>query len=217
MRNLTPTKYLLLTFSVIILALSSCKDSKFPLANNSPNFTIKCKLEKSIKKDSASLFVVDQLLGCKRLITKIGSQDGVFCFTGQIDAPHVGIIEFKNESRPFYFIIEPGATDIEFTPKKIIVVGRKDNHEYFSFVQAIKLLQEQRKSNFKAYCKEASDSTLTAKKEENYKTNDHKLYDSIQSLSLKYINANNYASQIIKERYMYILDSINIKKIQDAH
>lgn len=197
---------------MLMMALWAC-GNRNESTQPTVDYTVCCKLDKKVVKDSATLYVVDNTLKRKRMLGKLGQKDYMFTFTGQIDEPHVAIIKFKKEKTPFYFVLEPGVTKIEFTARQVIVSGGRQNHTYFQFINAIKSLQKQRKDNFKAYRKAANDSLLNAKTEEAYRQADHQLFDSIQSVCLSHMNAGNQASLIIRERYLNLLSNRSVTGI----
>ncbi len=199
---------------ILMMALWACDNHKEASPQATVDYTVCCKLDKKVAKDSATLYVVDNALKRKRMLNKQGQQKGgLFTFTGQIDEPHVAIIKFKNEKTPFYFVLEPGETKIEFTARQVIISGGRQNHTYSQFINAIKSLQKQRKTNFKAYCMAANDSTLNGKSEEAFKLVDHQLFDSIQSVCLRHMNTGDQASLIIRERYLNLLDNKSVSKL----
>ena len=198
---------------MLMMALWACGNRNASTPQSSIDYTVSCKLDKKVAKDSATLYVVDNTLKRKRMLSKQGQKDCMFTFTGQVDEPHVAIIKFKNEKTPFYFVLEPGMTRIEFTARQVIVSGGRQNHTYFQFINDIKSLQKQRKDNFKAYCKAVNDSSLNGTSEEAYRQADHQLFDSIQSVCLRHMNAGNQASLIIKERYVNLLSNKSVTGI----
>ncbi len=202
-----------IAIAILMLALWSCDRHSGSSGQSLVDYTVICKLDKKVARDLATLYVVDNTLMRKRMLSVSGQSGGMFTFKGQIESPHVAIIKFDGEKRPFYFVLEQGTTNIEFSANKVIVTGGAQNHAYFSFINQVKWLQNQRKNNFKAYLKAAKDSTLTERAEKRFAITDQRLNDSIQALCLDCMNAGNSASLIIRERYVNLLDCENAAKL----
>lgn len=195
---------------LLVLLLMSCNENK---VTPTGAYHLSFEFSKELKKDSASLYIIEseyKRLYCQGLSL---AKDNSFSWNGHIDGAHAAFISFKNDSIPFFFILEPGNISIKFTTKGWHIEGSKQNNVYMHVLNNRQNILDAKKNLWQKYKAQCNDSTLTHEQERNYMERDSVLNDSLQNYLIWRINVGDPVSIIIKERLFKTLTSEAQKKI----
>jgi hypothetical protein len=196
----------------ILVGLVSCGNSSS--RDIDCGYDVTCTVDKSLRKDSATLFILENQYGKLRKCDAEKSDRGVFSFMGQVDSPHVAFLKFNKDSEPLYFIIERGRIEIFVENGRLIIKGGALNHEYMSFMLKRLEIRNERKSIRHEYLRLVADSTLTRAREISLVKNDRHLADSLQRMTLHLINRGDAASIIVKATVGNDLDKRHLAKMR---
>lgn len=208
----------LLTCALVATAMltgQSCSNhSEESNFEGSKSFVFTCVLGNGVKGKCAKLYAYNSAYGKLALVDSVNSDRGVFSFSGTLDAPKVGVLEFDNKNISAEFVLEPGCTELRIYKNRIVFVGGAQNLSYADFLIKYKELLQQHKDLKRDYAKALCDSTMTRKKDFSITGRDSVLQDSAQNLIVANINKNLEFSRIIKDRYLNRLDSAHVLKLK---
>ena len=194
------------------LALSGCDKTN---SNHQMDYKVTCTLDNKVHRDSATLLVLEEDYNKLRVCGTSVSNDGIFTFSGQTDGPKVAIIRWDNDStKPFHFVLEPGAITITITPDSWDIGGSELNIEYQQFVKRRNGIMNARVATWQEYLKMAADSTLKRDDEQRMVRQDSLLNDSLQRITVKRINRGDAVGRIIRERFGNQLDQEHKRMIK---
>ena len=195
-------------YIVVFLMLALCACSK-----SCPDFTVQCSFT-DVKTDSITLFVLEDDYGMMRMAGGVAVLDGKAQLRGQLDAPVIAMLKINKVDAPFYFILEPGVTTIQFERGCTLVWGGEINHMYADFEQRREQLLQQRVANRKQYMKLVADSSLTQVQELCMMKTDSVLCDSVQRITVNIINGGDLVGKLVSQQYAATLDSLHRTKLQ---
>lgn len=175
-------------------------------------YHLSCELSKEFSKDSATLYIVETDYDCLAHEGLSIAHDNVFRWDGHIDGAHAAFIRFKNDSIPFYFILEPGTININITNHGWTIDGSKQNHAYMHALNKRQNIIDAKKELWKKYMAQCNDSTLTQELETKYLEQDSLLTDSLQRYLTWRMKKGDQVSVIIKERLYKTLTTEYQKK-----
>lgn len=199
---------------LLVFCLTAC-DTSNGTAQQSENseFTVTCSVAANVKKDSATLYIVDECynrLECHGLRTL--NKQRSFTWKGDVNEPKAAFICFANDSLPLYFVVEPGNINISLSRTERSIKGGRSNSEYMSFISHRTKIIKAKDNLFKKYQSCAADSTLTAELEQDFLKQDSLLSDSIQRYTAHRIAAGGPVATIVKERFFNTLTEHYMKK-----
>lgn len=188
---------------VLFLLFALCSCSK-----TCNDFTVNCTFN-DVKTDSVTLYVLEDDYDMMRMASAATVANGEARLKGQIDAPAIAMLKISEVNQPFYFILEPGLTTMQFDRDFTLVYGGKQNHAYAIFEKQREELLKQRIANRKHYLNLVADSTLTQKQEQAMLKTDSLLCDSIQRLTVSAINDGGLVGALLRQQYANTLDSLH--------
>ena len=177
----------------LLFALCAC-------SNNCHDFTVNCSFT-GVKTDSVTLHVLEGDYDMMRTACAATVANGEARLQGQIDAPVIAMLKMSGVNQPFYFILEPGVTSMQFNSDCTLVHGGQLNHTYAIIEQQRDDLLKQRVANRKRYLKLVADSTLTQKQEMTMMKTDSVLCDSIQRITVTAINDGGLVGTLLRQQY----------------
>ncbi len=176
-------------------------------AGSLKDYTVTCKLDEKLMRDSATLLVLEPEYHKLRVCATAHPEQGVFSFKGQIDAPRVALIRWDNDStRPFYFVLEAGHIQLSISPGSWSVSGSPQNVEYMKYIKQRNNIMNARVATWQEYLKAASGSSLKREDELRLVKQDSLLNDSLQRFTVQRINRGDAVGRIIRERFTGQLD-----------
>ena len=171
------------------------------------DYNLTITLDNQMHHDSATLLVLEEGYDQLRPCGTVGKTDDSFVFTGQVDAPRVGIIRWDNDStKPFYFVLESGVTHISVSPDSWSATGSPLNAEYLRYVNQRNAIMDLRVATWQEYLIMAADSSLRRDDERRMVRQDSLLNDSLKRITIERINRGDVVGRIIRERYGNTLD-----------
>jgi hypothetical protein len=194
----------------LLLMLVVCACSK-----SCPDYTVQCSFT-SVKTDSVTLYVLEEDYGMMRDAGGAKVKGGKARLRGQLDAPVIAMLKMSGVEKPFYFILEPGLTTMEFGRDFTLVQAGALNHAYACYEQLREQLLQQRADNRKQYLKLAGDSTLTQAQEMKLMRKDSVLCDSVQRMTVTTINEGGLVGTLVRHQYAATLDSLHRTMLQKA-
>lgn len=179
------------------------------------HYKLVCHIDAALRKDSATLYVTDPVYDCVRLCATAQRVNEKFTFVGQTSGSAIAMLKFDNDSIPFYFVLEPGMTDIDIKADRWRVTGdSRHTKAYALSVRHIRAIEAERKATWQRYCKLAADTALHLADEQALAKRDSVLRDSLQRVIVASINKGDLASQIIELRFAAQLDSAHRRLLQ---
>lgn len=136
-------------------------------------------------------------------------------FEGQIDGPHVAMLQFKG-ARPFYFILEGGNTQLALHPGGWSTRGSRLTADYCRVVASRHAITATRKDVWKAYRKLAADSALRLRDEIALHHRDSLLQDSLQHILVEAMKRDDCVARLVRDRYEATLDSTHSNALREA-
>ena len=196
--------------TIIIPLFVALLTAVLPGCNNGSSemdYNLTITLDNQMHHDSATLLVLEENYDKLRLCGTVGKTNDSFVFTGQVDAPRVGIIRWDNDStKPFYFVLESGVTHISVSPDSWSATGSPLNAEYLRYVNQRNAIMDLRVATWQEYLKMAADSSLKRDDERRMVRQDSLLNDSLKRITIERINRGDVVSRIIREQYGCQLD-----------
>lgn len=190
----------------LLFALCAC-------SNNCNDFTVNCSFT-GVKTDSVTLHVLEGDYDMMRTACAATVANGEARLQGQIDAPVIAMLKMSGVNQPFYFILEPGVTSMQFNSDCTLVHGGQLNHAYAIIEEQRDDLLKQRVANRKRYLKLVADSTLTQKQELTMMKTDSVLCDSIQRITVTAINDGGLVGTLLRQQYANTLDSLHRSQLK---
>ena len=188
--------------ALLTAVLPSCSNGSSEM-----DYNVTITLDNQMHHDSATLLVLEENYDKLRLCGTVGKTNDSFVFTGQVDAPRVGIIRWDNDSiKPFYFVLESGVTHISVSPDSWSATGSPLNTEYLRYVNQRNAIMDLRVATWQEYLKMAADSSLKRDDERRMVRQDSLLNDSLKRITIERINRGDVVGRIIRERYGQQLD-----------
>lgn len=179
------------------------------------DYTVTIILDNTLHHDSATLLVMEEEYNQLRLIESAAVKNGELIFTGQIDKPKVAVLRWDNDStKPFHFVLESGATQINISASSWSSKGSKLNAEYMSYVNQRNNIMNARVATWQEYLKMAADSSLKRDDERLMVQQDSLLNDSLQRITVERINRGDVVGRIIREHYGQQLDREHMRMIK---
>lgn len=170
-----------------------------------------------ILTDSATLVMIDDDYDLKRVLGGAPLQDSSFTFAGHNREPRIAYIDFETDSLPcqFYFILEPGKTEIKLSPGHwVICTTGPKTLAFLSFLNKYQRVECQREALWERYRQMASDSSLTWNKEREVVRTDSMLQDSLQRITVDRINRGDLVSRLVKQRLMHTLTRESLNQLK---
>lgn len=202
MRNLFC--HITLILFVILVACTAEKENEF---------RVTCTFD-GITTDSVTLFVIEDDYNMMREASAASKLNGKVTLTGQIDAPAIAFLKIERVEKPFYFILEPGNTNLHFGREYTLAEGGALNHAYATYDRLRENIRAEREQNRKEYMKHVADSTLTLALERKMQKADSVLCDSVQRVTVEIINEGGPVGRLVREQYASSLDSLYKSKIK---
>ena len=193
---------------VLFLLFALCACSK-----TCNDFTVNCTFN-DVKTDSVTLYVLEDDYDMMRMASAATVANGEARLQGQIDAPVIAMLKINGVNQPFYFILEPGLTTMQFDRDCTLVYGGKLNHAYAIFELQREELLKQRIANRKHYLNLVADSTLTQKQEQAMLKTDSLLCNSIQRITVSAINDGGLVGALLRQQYANTLDSLHLIQLK---
>ena len=179
------------------------------------DYTVTCTLDDQIKRDSATLLVLEEDYNNLRVCAAARAQQETFTFKGQTDGPKVALIRWDNDStRPFYFVLEAGQTQLDISLGSWRVSGSAQNVDYMSFLNRRNAIMNARVATWQEYLKAASTSSLKREDEMRLVRQDSLLNDSLQRMTVERINHGDAVGRIIRERFAGQLDKEHARQLK---
>lgn len=196
---------------VVIGVMSGCVEWL-----DNTRYQVLCSVDKSLRVDSMSLMLLEEQYGKLKLVEAMGadSVSGAFLFEGQIEQPCVAFLKFRNDSTPFFFVLEQGETMINIGSQGIMVTGGELNHEYFDFLKQRRRIISARHDLKSQYLRMAApDSIVNIAAERELAMKDSILVDSLDNITVDCINRGGPVSLIVFDRFANSLSRNNLLKI----
>lgn len=166
------------------------------------DYTVTCTLDNKVKHDSATLLVLEEDYNKLRVSATAHAQQDTFTFTGQTDGPKVALIRWDNDTtRPFYFVLEAGHTQLDISLGSWRVSGSAQNVDYMSFINRRNAIMNARVATWQEYLKASSSASLKPEDEVRLVRQDSLLNDSLQRITVERINRGDAVGNIIRERF----------------
>lgn len=194
----------------VTVMTSSCDKQRRSI---SMDYALTCTLESPLRHDSATLLVLEENYNKLRVCGTAKSENGTFTFKGQIAEPKVALIRWDNDTtRPFHFVLEPGAISVIISPNRWKATGSEQNADYLRFINKRNSIMNARVATWQEYLKAVSDKSLTRDDEARMARQDSLLNDSLQRLTVERINQRDAVGRIIRERFAGQLDQEHARK-----
>ena len=197
---------LYLLAALLLSVMAACNHTQ------NTEFAVDCIFD-GIVTDSVTLQVVEEDYGMKRVVATSTVKTGKAHLQGQLDAPVIALLTINRVDRPFYFILESGATQLHFTRSHTLALGGEQNHVYARYEHTLSQINDKRTANRKQYLKHVADSSLTKIMERRFVKTDSLLCDSVQRMTVRMINAGGPVGRLIREQHYGVLDSLYRTKI----
>ena len=196
--------------AVLTAMLAGCSHE-----NSVMDYSVTIILDNTLHHDSATLLVMEEEYNQLRLIESAAVNNGELTFTGQIDKPKVAVLRWDNDStKPFHFVLESGATQINISASSWSSKGSKLNAEYLRYVNQRNSIMNARVATWQEYLKMAADSSLKRDDERLMVQQDSLLNDSLQRITVERINRRDVVGRIIREHYGQQLDQEHMRMIK---
>lgn len=179
----------ILFFTVIAFLTVSCNKV-------SNHFTVDISVNKK-DADSAYIYIYEKEYGAIRLYDKNAVKNGRIYFSGEITEPCIAFLKFKNDTVPYYFILNEIPVSFTFDENKFILKGNTDNTLYFRYLLKRQNIENAKITAWNRYEKYANDSTLTDSIENALRVYNDKLSDSLQNITVDCINTGSLVSEIV--------------------
>lgn len=183
---------------IALMVLASCEGN---MSMDSREFTVKVQFGDSLHYNNVSLSVVNDNYAALQQMGTAKVKNGKCEFMGQTTGARVAFLRLDSLENPFYFILEPGTTNINIDLRKWSIKGGRENARYTWALNERKRLIDERTRNRESYMKAIADTTLTLRGERQAVLRDSLLADSLQHLMTGYMNGNDAVSRIIRERF----------------
>ena len=202
----------LFTALCLTILMTGCDSGQ---ADSLKDYTVTCKLDDRLMRDSATLLVLEPEYNKLRVCATARPEQGVFSFKGQIDAPRVALIRWDNDStRPFYFVLEAGHIQLSINPGSWSVSGSPQNVEYMKYINQRNNIMNARVATWQEYLKAVSGSSLKREDELRLVRQDSLLNDSLQRFTVERINRGDAVGRIIRERFTGQLDQEHARQLK---
>lgn len=202
----------LLTAPCLSILMTGCDSRK---ADSLKDYTVTCRLDDKLMRDSATLLVLEPEYNKLKVCATAHTEQGVFSFKGQIDAPRVALIRWDNDStHPFYFVLEAGHIQLSINPGSWSVSGSPQNVEYMKYINQRNSIMNARVATWQEYLKAASGSSLKREDELRLVRQDSLLNDSLQRFTVERINRGDAVGRIIRERFTDKLDQEHARQLK---
>lgn len=179
------------------------------------DYTVTCTLDNELKRDSATLLVLEEDYNKLRVCATARAQQGTFTFTGQTDGSKVALIRWDNDTtQPFYFVLEAGHTQLDINLGSWRVSGSAQNVDYMDFINRRNAVMNARVATWQEYLKAASNSSLKREDEMRLVRQDSLLNDSLQRIIVERINRGDVVGRIIRERFASQLDKEHARQLK---
>ena len=127
----------------------------------------------------------------------------------------MAVLRWDNDStKPFHFVLESGATQINISASSWSSKGSKLNAEYMSYVNQRNNIMNARVATWQEYLSMSADSTLRHEDELLMMRQDSLLNDSLQRITVERINRGDAVARIIRERYGSQLDQEHMRQLK---
>lgn len=197
-------KKIIFSAGIALLALSMANCDRH---DQGVDYRVKITLDNKLRHDSATLLVLEEDYNRLRVCGTARATGGTFTFTGQTDGPRVALIRWDNDStQPFHFVLEKGETSISIHPGSWTITGSPLSSNYLHYINQRNSIMDSRVATWQEYLNMAADSSLKHDDELRMVHQDSLLNDSLQRLTVDYINRGDAVGLIIKERYAKQLD-----------
>jgi hypothetical protein len=192
------------------MAMTGCDNHSHGL-----DYRVSCTLDNKARHDSATLLVLEDAYGQLRVCGTAHCDDGTFTFTGLTDKPKVALIRWDNDTtQPFHFVLEKGETSISIKPGTWTITGSPLSSAYLHYINQRNSIMDSRVATWQEYLNMAADSSLKRDDELRMVRQDSLLNDSLQRLTVEYINRGDPVGLIIKERYAKQLDQQHMRLLE---
>lgn len=179
-------------------------------------YEVTLRLADSLRCDSVTMHVVDEIYGAQRQYGCRRRADGTISFSGQTTGQHVAFMTLDTLATPFYFVLEPGQTSITLARHRWSIAGGRGNADYVQFASLRVRLLAERERTLAAYRQAAADSTLTLRGERQAAMADSLLADSLQRLMLHTMQRRDAVGRIARERFIGTLAPATLQQLQSS-
>lgn len=184
-------------------------------ASGPRSYTVTCSLDGQMKRDSATLLVLEEDYHKLRVCGTARAHEGRFTFKGQTEGPKVALLRWGNDTtRPFHFVLEAGNIALDIKPGSWRVTGSAQNRDYMRFVNQRNAIVNARVALWQDYLKAAENSTLKRDDELRMVRQDSLLNDSLQRITVERINRGDAVARIIRDRYASQLDQQHMRRLK---
>ena len=127
------------------------------------------------------------------------------------------MLKFDNDSNAFMFVLEPGETLINIAASGVVITGGEQNHDYMSYLKHREAIIDERMELLKNYRQLAApDSMINIDNERHMVMQDSILADSLDRVTVSYINRADAVGRIVFDRYVNTLSPRNLSRINTA-
>lgn len=153
--------------------------------------------------DSISVFCyeTDYLKSRKVYLGRLNDDTTRITENCNIKDSRIGFYKLDEDSVAHYFVIEPGAIQINLYKDKIVLQGSQSNKRLIEFRQEVRNILNDKEAIYKKYAQFAADSTLTLADERNCYSQDSILSDSLQIVLQRFVSKGDAASKIAIEEF----------------
>ena len=207
-RTFASMKKIILTIGIFlnIVAFTGCDKRAQGL-----DYRVTCTVSYALSGDSVTLLMLEEDYNKLRVCGTQRSTDGAVTFTGQTDRPRVALIRWgNNTTRPFYFVLESGVTNITINLGSWSITGSAENNRYLHYINQRNSIIDARVATWQEYLKMAASSTLKREDEMRLVRQDSLLNDSLQRITIEHINRGDAVGRIIGERYGNTVDLLRM-------
>ena len=205
-------KKIIFSAGIALLALSMADCDR---QDQGVDYRVNISLDSKLRHDSATLLVLEEQYNRLRVCGIARTSSGTFTFTGQTDGPRVALIRWDNDStQPFHFVLEKGETSISIKPGTWTITGSPLSSAYLHYINQRNSIMDSRVATWQEYLNMAADSSLKRDDELRMVRQDSLLNDSLQRLTVEYINRGDPVGLIIKERYAKQLDQQHMRLLE---
>lgn len=180
------------------------------------HYRLECNIASGLGVDSVTLMLAySHYQGVYNVVTVTRDPEAqAFVFEGNVEKACVAYLKFNNDSTPMLFVLEPGETKITIDANRLVISGGNGNHEYMTYLKKRKAMLDEKSRLHQEYLQAlAPDSTITVLMEKQYLSRDSALTDSLEHITVNYINRGTLASDIIMDRFVNTLSKRNLQNI----
>ncbi len=211
MKKILPIIHLMAGFCLAFLT-TGCNQQQ---GDSPSDFNVTCTLGDKVQRDSATLLVLEEDYNKLMLCGTARVQKGTFTFKGQTTGARVALIRWDNDTiHPFYFVLEPGNTNLVIKAGSWSVQGSKQTAEYLKYINRRNSILNARAETWQQYLTAASRPSFKREDEMRLVRQDSLLNDSLQRITVERINQGDAVGRIIRERFADKLDKEHVRQLK---